>query len=312
MTSDEVSQHPDPSASPARGATRLAPAPAPAPVSPAPAFIGVERVCILDVEPELGRGLDPAELAEHRRATGALIWALPRGRFSCGPDTFDLRGGLGLLIVDGLIVRHLTIGGMEAVELIGPGDVLRPWVEIEGELARHTCEHWTVTRRTRFAILDRAFALAVSPWPEIAANISDRVAMRVGWMALTAAIHGIRRVDRRLLTILWSYADRWGRVTPDGVVLELQLTHRLLAGLIGARRPSVTTALRSLERSGELCHSRERGWLLTGERPPLQVPAQGAMPSTALPSAIANGRGRAERRSATPSSAARGRAARSA
>jgi len=251
--------------------------------------VGIERICVLDVEPELRSGLDPTSLPEQRRAASALTWSLPRGRFSCAPGTFDLEGSLGLLIVEGLIIRHLLTGDMEILELVGPGDVLCPSVDMNAEMAHYTQQHWTVMRRARFAILDRSFTLAVSSWPEIAANISDRVAMRVGWMALSTAIRGLRRVDRRLLAMLWFYANRWGRVTPEGVVLELELTHRQLAGLVGARRPSVTTALSALERSGEIHRRHDRSWLLRGERPALTV----SPPATASPahelSALATG-----------------------
>jgi CRP/FNR family transcriptional regulator, cyclic AMP receptor protein len=187
---------------------------------------------------------------------------------------FERNGSLGLLVADGMIARQLRIGHMEAVELVGPGDVLRPWAEVDGELSEQLEESWIVTRRARLALLDRAFAVSVGPWPEVAANIADRVATRVGWMALFSAIQGIRRVDERLLALLWSYADRWGRVTPEGVVLELELTHRLLAGVIGARRPSVTTALKALETSGAITRRRDHSWLLHGQRPAILTPTE--------------------------------------
>lgn len=232
--------------------------------------IEIDRTCVLDADPELRNGLDPAALPAQRRASCALTCSLPAGRFVGAPGMFDLEGGLGLLIVDGLIIRQILAGDVEILELIGPGDVVRPTVEMDRGAAPCDPGEWTVLRRARVAIMDRSFALAVSAWPEIAANIGDRVAMRVSWMAFSTAIRGIRRVDRRLLAMLWSYADRWGRVTPDGVVLELELTHQQLAGLVGARRPSVTTALSMLERNGELHRRRDHGWVLAS-RPAAHV-----------------------------------------
>lgn len=46
---------------------------------------------------------------------------------------------------------------------------------------------------------------------------------------------------------LWQLGDRFGHVTPEGIVLRLALTHELPGELVAAQRPSVTTALRSLE-----------------------------------------------------------------
>lgn len=240
---------------------------------------GLARVSVLDAEPALAEGLDPRNVPAAARLAVAATWALSRGRWQSEPWMFDRRGNLGLLVLDGMIARQLLIGEMEAVELVGPGDVLRPWAEVDREMSQQVRESWIVTRRARLALLDRAFAVSVGPWPEIAANIADRVAMRMGWMALFSAIQGIRRVDERLLAVLWSYADRWGRVTPGGVVLELDLTHRLLAGVIGARRPSVTTALKALEASGAITRRRDHTWLLHGERPPILATAEASRPA---------------------------------
>lgn len=243
------------------------------------------RVRILEMEPALCDGLDLRGLPPATRSTAVATWSLTRGRWQNEPWMFERRGSLGLLVLEGLIARQLLVGEMEAVELVGPGDVLRPWAEIDREVAQQADESWIVTRRARLALLDRAFAVAVSPWPEIAANVGDRLANRVGWMALFSAIQGIRRIDERLLAILWSYADRWGRVTPEGVLLELELTHRLLAGAIGARRPSVTTALKSLETCGALTRRQDRSWLLHGERPPI-LAAPDSYPETTIGGAV--------------------------
>lgn len=235
---------------------------------------------MLEIEPALCEGLDPRSLSSAARSAAVPTWSLSRGRWRGEPWMLDRRGSLGLMVIDGLIARQMLLGEMEAVELVGPGDVLRPWAEVDREMGRQIQESWTVTRKARLALLDRSFAVSVSAWPEIAANVGDRIAMRLGWMGLFSAIQGIRRVDERLLAILWSYAERWGRVTPGGVLLELELTHRLLAGVIGARRPSVTTALKALERDGALTRRRDRSWLLHGQRPAI-LAAGGAVPDGA-------------------------------
>ena len=65
-------------------------------------------------------------------------------------------------------------------------------------------------------------------------------------------------------------ADRWGRVTPEGIVLELQLTHRVISELTGPRRPSVSLSLGDLERAGELRRLSKGSWLLAN--PALAAP----------------------------------------
>lgn len=239
----------------------------------------LSRLCVLDAEPELADGIEPSDLPAARAAASATAWLLPRGRWRAEPWMFDERESLGLLVIDGLIARHLAVGRIEAVELIGPGDVLRPWVGLSGEISNQVCEHWMTASRTRLGSLDSAFATSVARWPTIAARINDRVARRADWVALASAVHGMRRIEDRLLSILWLYADRWGRVTPEGVVLELTLTHSLLGAVIGARRPSVTTALKTLEAAGSLVRRSDRSWLLRGGRPaPLSI-AAGTQPA---------------------------------
>jgi CRP/FNR family transcriptional regulator, cyclic AMP receptor protein len=51
-------------------------------------------------------------------------------------------------------------------------------------------------------------------------------------------------------------------VTADGVVLRLRLTHELLGQLVGAKRPTVSLALKELEARGSIHRPAEGGWLL--------------------------------------------------
>ena len=55
-------------------------------------------------------------------------------------------------------------------------------------------------------------------------------------------------------------------MTTAGVKLPLPLSHGLLAGIVGARRPTVSTALGALRDQG-LVERTEGGWLLHGDPP---------------------------------------------
>jgi CRP/FNR family transcriptional regulator, cyclic AMP receptor protein len=66
--------------------------------------------------------------------------------------------------------------------------------------------------------------------------------------------------------LLWHLAGRWGRVHSIGTVLPLRLTHDVLADLVAARRPTVTTALSELARRG-LVRWEDDAWVLTGNAP---------------------------------------------
>lgn len=78
----------------------------------------------------------------------------------------------------------------------------------------------------------------------IAAAVADR--------ELSVAIALEPRLERRLILKLRQLADRWGKVTPEGVRLDLRVTHQELGDMIGAARESITVALGRLQDQGEI------------------------------------------------------------
>jgi Crp-like helix-turn-helix protein len=133
----------------------------------------------------------------------------------------------------------------------------------ESTLLRHTVR-WNVLSRSRVALLDRRFGAQLVTYPEVNAALIDRVNERALRLSVTQAISQLNRVDRRLLALFWHLAERWGRMTKDGVALPMTLSHRMLGQLIGARRPTVSTALSQLTREGEVRRRDDGTWLLTG------------------------------------------------
>jgi CRP-like cAMP-binding protein len=77
------------------------------------------------------------------------------------------------------------------------------------------------------------------------------------------------KLEERLWMLFWELAERYGRVRPDGVHVDLPLTHEVLSHLVGARRPSVSGALTRLAAAGRV-HRHGRGWVLSGD-PPLEA-----------------------------------------
>jgi hypothetical protein len=126
---------------------------------------------------------------------------------------------------------------------------------------------WTVLSPLTVAVLDRRFAAEMTRFPEITASLFDRLSERSLRLATTQAISQLTRVDRRLKALFWHLAERWGRVTGDGVIVPLALTHRILGQLVGARRPTVSTALSELAEREELTRRPDGSWLLRGDPP---------------------------------------------
>jgi CRP-like cAMP-binding protein len=150
--------------------------------------------------------------------------------------------------------------------------VLRAWDDVEHEELLPRRIEWTALTPSRVAIVDHAFAVRAAQWPEVFAALLDRAARRAERLVVLQAIAHLTRVDDRLLALLWCLAERWGRVLPDGVLVSLRLSHRTLAGMIGARRPSVTTALGQLMARGELERRADGEWILLGDPPQARRP----------------------------------------
>jgi CRP/FNR family transcriptional regulator, cyclic AMP receptor protein len=222
---------------------------------------GAPEIRVLEADPDLARQLDPVAAREAASRVRARIAALAEGpwqpRFGG-----DVRGLLGLLVLDGVLARQTSIGEASCTELVGSGDVLRPW-EGRADAGVIPCEvSWRVLDEARVAVLDRRFAEQIAPWPEITAELMARTLRRSRWQALTAAIGHVKRVDLRLVILMWHLAERWGRVTPAGIVIPLHLTHERLGALVGAQRPSVTTALTRLAERRLVARRPDRCWLL--------------------------------------------------
>jgi CRP-like cAMP-binding protein len=107
----------------------------------------------------------------------------------------------------------------------------------------------------------------IGRWPQLTVAFSGRILERACSAELLTAVSHLPRVDERLLATLWHLASRWGKVTPEGVTLPLRLTHRALGEIVGARRPSVTLALRRLEEEGKLRRGQRGYFVLVGHMP---------------------------------------------
>ena len=223
---------------------------------------------------------EDAELAEaiepERRdaAAGALVArqiSIPTGAWQGRPAPVD--GGIGLLVLEGVLVHRVGIDERYSAELLGEGDVLR---SLRGEPPTSTLAltiNWVILERARLAVLDERFVRQLAAFPQLAGRLFARSVLRTRQFAVNMAIVHQARVDTRLHMLFWHLAGRWGRVRSDGVVIPLRLTHTTLAELVAARRPTVTSALTDLGRRGVL-RPVGHGWLLSGE-PPSEITGLG-------------------------------------
>src|SRR3954454_8092128 len=232
------------------------------------------RRSLLELDPELGQLLGDERRQSAERELWVRVSTFGVGEWDGGRLADADPTHMGLLIVEGVLAREVVLGDTVSTELLGPGDILRPW-HIEGppELLPVTIR-WNALSAIRLALIDRRAAAALGRYPEIGAVIIDRLSERGHRLGVTQAISQLNRVDRRLLALFWHLPQRWGGVARDGIAVPLVLSHRLIGELIGARRPTVSSALAELAREGQLARRDDGTWLLTGD--PVSLPAEAA------------------------------------
>src|SRR6266487_4510975 len=189
----------------------------------------VQAVRLLDADRELARRAGP-DLSEARAAAVAGCVSIPRGRWSPDAAAERIRGGYGLLVLRGLLMRDLESPEALGAELVAEGDLLG-------------ADDGTEER------------------------IVDRVHERARRTAIALALSHLPRVEDRLHRLLWHLADRRGHVRADGIVLRLPVTQEQLGRLVGARRPTVSLALRSLRERGLVRRGDADEWVLANEPP---------------------------------------------
>jgi len=222
-------------------------------------------VLVLEADPDLGSVIDKVQWQLAVAASLAPAFELERGpwRFWPRPDP----GALGALLLEGLIVIRINAETRAHIELVGAGDVIGPWVGSGQELTLPSVPTTSVVARARIALLDRRFAIRTARWPEIHAALMHRLIVRARRLSLQSAINALSRIEERLEVTLWELAYRFGRVTPDGIMLDLPLTHSQMAEMVAAQRPSVSTAFTRLQDHGRVVHVARHRWLLLGEPP---------------------------------------------
>jgi CRP/FNR family transcriptional regulator, cyclic AMP receptor protein len=225
-----------------------------------------DRTEILVDDPGLAEALGGDRLSAAIRDCVAATINLPRGAWHPGHDAASFQAGIGLLVLDGLLVRRVGLAERFSAELLGEGDILRPWQHEDVATSLPRSGGWRALEPCRLALLDGAFALRAGRYPEVISGLFSRMLRRSRMLAVNIAIVHHPRVDVRLHMLFWELADRWGTVRPDGVRLPLRLTHSVLADLVAAQRQTVSKALGELAARGSVTWDGD-AWLLMGSPP---------------------------------------------
>lgn len=228
----------------------------------------MDLVSVLREDPALARPLEPARVEMASREALARVVSVPKGIFWPHEALPAKPATLGMLVLEGLLLRGVAVADRPTVEVFGAGDLVRPF---ESGLDPHAVVpaevRWWGLRPARLAVLDASFTRRMSAYPEVIAELAGRLWCASAATSVRLSIVRQPRLSARLHFMLWHLADRFGRVQPDGVVLALPLCHSLLSWLVGAQRPAVCRALKELDRAGLVARRADKTWWLARQAP---------------------------------------------
>jgi CRP/FNR family transcriptional regulator, cyclic AMP receptor protein len=221
-------------------------------------------VRLFDVEPGLLREADPASRDHLRQTVTAPSLFLQRGPWFDPPQLES--GSYGYLILDGFLRRDTVAYERRSVELLGRGDLIRPWQRGDLGYVDYACE-WHALTPCQLAVLDQQISEALGEISGVGPELAVRATQRARSLAIQSAVARLRGVSSRLLITLWHFAERWADPAETLVVVPTPLTHELLSDLVAAERASVSRALGSLVRAGAVSRRADGLWILHGTPP---------------------------------------------
>jgi CRP/FNR family cyclic AMP-dependent transcriptional regulator len=232
-----------------------------------PAVNGSHTIWLLEVVPEL-RGYLSAEESQLVSRVAIPVQTVSARALDVD-QLLASAGAFAAVILDGLLLHRMSIGDQPGLRLLGRGDMLSRSGGLRTALLGES--RYRASGQLRLAMLDDRVLLTARRFPRLFAGLQIRLADQHQRLAAQLVICQLPRVEDRLLAMMWLLAETWGRVTAGGTVLPMALTHDTLGELIGARRPTVTLALKELAERGSLFR-QDREWLL------LEPPPQGPRP----------------------------------
>jgi hypothetical protein len=219
-------------------------------------------IALIDVDPQLGAELD----SEVREAASRLLIAatseVSSGAWEEPAAGYGAGNAYGVLVLGGFMLRTVTIGERATAQLFGPGDIMQSWPGEDLPSPVSVEVTWAAVSPALLARLDDRLISIAARWPSVLRRLAWRASSVAGRVSLQVAIARVPRLEERLLLLFWGLAERWGAMTPDGMLLPIRLTHESIAALTAASRPPVSGALSHLSREG-LLRRVPAGWLLT-------------------------------------------------
>jgi CRP-like cAMP-binding protein len=193
-------------------------------------------------------------LAADRQAASRPLEERTVQRFYARGEVIRFSPDAVLEIREGFVAQTVIHpdGAEVLLGIFGPGQLLTPHPEDDCliQLRAHTeatihSESWeTASRR-----------------PDFAMRLRTRLWQMEAWASMQARPY----LEERLLGILTLLAEQFGRPQPDGVLVDLRITHAQLAAAVGANRTTITRLVGELRRRNVLTttgHGQEERFCL--------------------------------------------------
>ncbi len=221
---------------------------------------------LFDVDPDLARGIPADELARARRTVVAPVRRLAAGSWNALDEAERDPSVVAYYVLDGVVSREVPVAGRGLPQLLRRGDVVPVPVRTASTVPADVRLH--AVGDAAVAVLGVEYTRAAARWPTVLAALQRRLSLQDQRLAAQGAIGQLPRVEQRLLALFWLLADDWGTVSGDSVAIPLRLTHQELGRYVGARRPTISLALKELQDTGKVVRRDDGNWLLRSEHEP--------------------------------------------
>jgi CRP-like cAMP-binding protein len=201
---------------------------------------------------------DERELAERALLAQQLA--------GCDEDLADVLAAptdaSGFVVVDGIVLKETTLATRPALEVLCAGDILAPPLSAPRQEESRAVSRYLAHGPVSLAVLGARFRAASRRWPALGDELHDRLALQAHRASANLAMLHESRLDARIALLFADLSERSGRMTPDGIVINISLTHELIGRLAGARRPTVSLALQALADAGTLRRVGKDRWMI--------------------------------------------------
>lgn len=160
-------------------------------------------------------------------------------------------------------------GREQILDIMRAGDIFAAVAFLDGGPYPASAE---ALEDARIALIrNQDFERLIEDYPRIAIKVLKVLAGRLRRAHDQVTDLALKDTHGRMASMLLKLADQHGIRTPDGVLMDLALTHQQLASLIGTSRETVTRILRKFRHDGAIkidkrgitvaSESKLRGWM---------------------------------------------------